>query len=93
MRDLLNKFESKKPEIVFEWKDTETEAEGWIVINSLRGGAAAGVQGAERQAHQLPHAAGADGEADHIHCRDASGGRLRAEALQVPIRCQRSPRV
>ena len=32
----------KKPEIVFEWKDTETDAKGWIVINSLRGGAAAG---------------------------------------------------
>ena len=42
MRDLLNKFESKKPEIVFEWKDSETEAEGWVVINSLRGGAAGG---------------------------------------------------
>lgn len=42
MQDLLKKFESKKPEIVFEWKDPETEAEGWIVINSLRGGAAAG---------------------------------------------------
>ena len=42
MQDLLKKFESKKPEIVFEWKDSETEAEGWIVINSLRGGAAAG---------------------------------------------------
>jgi glutamate dehydrogenase/leucine dehydrogenase len=42
MEALLKKFESKKPEVVFEWKDTETEAEGWIVINSLRGGAAAG---------------------------------------------------
>ena len=42
MEELLKKFESKKPEIVFEWKDSETEAEGWIVINSLRGGAAAG---------------------------------------------------
>lgn len=42
MDELLNKFESKKPEVVFEWKDTETNAEGWIVINSLRGGAAAG---------------------------------------------------
>jgi glutamate dehydrogenase/leucine dehydrogenase len=27
---------------VFEWKDSETEAEGWVVINSLRGGAAGG---------------------------------------------------
>ena len=42
MEDLLKKFEDKKPEIVFEWKDEKTDAEGWIVINSLRGGAAAG---------------------------------------------------
>ncbi len=39
---LLKKFEEKRPEIVFEWKDAETEAEGWVVINSLRGGAAGG---------------------------------------------------
>ncbi|MFT5602291.1 MAG: glutamate dehydrogenase/leucine dehydrogenase [Flavobacteriales bacterium] len=42
MKDLLDKFENKRPEIVFEWKDAETEAEGWVVINSLRGGAAGG---------------------------------------------------
>ena len=42
MRELLQKFESKRPEVVFEWKDSETEAEGWVVINSLRGGAAGG---------------------------------------------------
>jgi glutamate dehydrogenase/leucine dehydrogenase len=42
MKDLLQKFETKRPEIVFEWKDAETEAEGWVVINSLRGGAAGG---------------------------------------------------
>ena len=42
MEDLLKKFEEKKPEIIFEWKDKYTDAEGWIVINSLRGGAAAG---------------------------------------------------
>lgn len=42
MKDLLDKFENKQPEIVFEWKDSETEAEGWVVINSLRGGAAGG---------------------------------------------------
>lgn len=42
MKDLLEKFENKRPEIVFEWKDPETEAEGWVVINSLRGGAAGG---------------------------------------------------
>jgi glutamate dehydrogenase/leucine dehydrogenase len=42
MQDLLEKFENKKPEIVFEWSDSETEAEGWVVINSLRGGAAGG---------------------------------------------------
>jgi glutamate dehydrogenase/leucine dehydrogenase len=42
MEELLKKFEDKKPEVVFEWKDEKTDAEGWIVINSLRGGAAAG---------------------------------------------------
>ncbi len=42
MKDLLQKFENKEPEIVFNWKDSETEAEGWTVINSLRGGAAGG---------------------------------------------------
>ena len=42
MTSLLKKFENKRPEIVFEWKDSETEAEGWIVINSLRNGSAGG---------------------------------------------------
>lgn len=42
MRELLTKFENKKPEIVFEWNDKETEACGWVVINSLRGGSAGG---------------------------------------------------
>ena len=42
MKELLKKFELRRPEIVFEWKDSETEAEGWVVINSLRGGAAGG---------------------------------------------------
>lgn len=42
MEELLEKFENKRPEIVFEWQDQETEAEGWVVINSLRGGAAGG---------------------------------------------------
>lgn len=42
MKELLNKYEEKAPEIVFHWKDSETDAEGWTVINSLRGGAAGG---------------------------------------------------
>ncbi len=42
MKELLKKFEEKPPEIVFNWKDSETSAEGWAVINSLRGGAAGG---------------------------------------------------
>jgi glutamate dehydrogenase/leucine dehydrogenase len=42
MKDLLKKFENKPAEIVFEWSDTETDAKGWVVINSLRGGAAGG---------------------------------------------------
>ena len=41
-KQLLHQYENKQPEIVFEWKDAETEAEGWVVINSLRGGAAGG---------------------------------------------------
>ncbi|MFT4781103.1 MAG: glutamate dehydrogenase/leucine dehydrogenase [Psychroserpens sp.] len=42
MKELLQKYENKSPEIIFNWKDPETEAEGWTVINSLRGGAAGG---------------------------------------------------
>ena len=42
MKNLLQQFEDKQPEIVFNWKDSETDAEGWAVINSLRGGAAGG---------------------------------------------------
>ena len=42
MKELLSIYENKAPEIVFNWKDPETEAEGWTVINSLRGGAAGG---------------------------------------------------
>ncbi|MBT8178335.1 MAG: amino acid dehydrogenase [Eudoraea sp.] len=42
MKDLLKQYENKPPEIVFNWKDSKTEAEGWTVINSLRGGAAGG---------------------------------------------------
>ncbi|WP_418513800.1 Glu/Leu/Phe/Val dehydrogenase dimerization domain-containing protein [Corallibacter sp.] len=42
MKELLHKYEAKEPEIIFNWKDPETEAEGWTVINSLRGGAAGG---------------------------------------------------
>ena len=42
MKELLKKFENKEPEVIFNWKDAETGAEGWTVINSLRGGAAGG---------------------------------------------------
>ncbi len=42
MKELLERYENKEPEIVFHWNDPETEAEGWTVINSLRGGAAGG---------------------------------------------------
>lgn len=42
MKDLLKIYENTKPEIVFYWNDSQTEAEGWAVINSLRGGAAGG---------------------------------------------------
>lgn len=42
MLEALKKFEEREPEVVFEWHDTQTEAVGWAVINSLRGGAAGG---------------------------------------------------
>lgn len=42
MKELLTTYENTDPEIVFHWNDPETEAEGWTVINSLRGGAAGG---------------------------------------------------
>ena len=42
MESLLEKYKEKAPEIIFEWHDAETGAEGWIVINSLRNGAAGG---------------------------------------------------
>jgi glutamate dehydrogenase/leucine dehydrogenase len=42
MKEILNRYEERTPEIVFSWNDSETEAKGWVVINSLRGGAAGG---------------------------------------------------
>jgi glutamate dehydrogenase/leucine dehydrogenase len=42
MHDALRRFEERAPEIVFEWNDAPTGARGWVVINSLRGGAAGG---------------------------------------------------
>jgi len=45
MSDLDSKlaaFATREPEIVFEWHDRETPATGWLVIDSLRGGAAGG---------------------------------------------------
>ena len=34
MKELLERFENKQPEIVFEWSDSETDAKGWVVINT-----------------------------------------------------------
>ena len=42
MKEILEEFEKKRPELVIEWNDTQTEARGWLVINSLKGGAAGG---------------------------------------------------
>ena len=39
---LLEKYKNKSPEIVFEWQDQLTEARGWVVINTLKNGAAGG---------------------------------------------------
>lgn len=40
--ELLETYKQQEPEIIFEWTDKETSAKGWVVINSLRGGAAGG---------------------------------------------------
>jgi glutamate dehydrogenase/leucine dehydrogenase len=40
--NFIEPFEAKAPEIVFEWNDAPTGAQGFLVINSLRGGAAGG---------------------------------------------------
>jgi len=42
IKELISKYESKPPEIIFEWNDSYTSAKGWVVINSLRGGASGG---------------------------------------------------
>lgn len=42
MKEQLRAFEERPAEIVYHWHDSETEAKGWVVINSLRGGAAGG---------------------------------------------------
>ncbi len=39
---MLKTYKETDPQIVFEWNDLETEAKGWVVINSLRNGAAGG---------------------------------------------------
>lgn len=42
MWDRYRRFLTESPQIVVEWNDGPTEARGWLVINSLRGGAAGG---------------------------------------------------
>ena len=42
MKMKLEAFEKKPPLAVFQWNDEETEARGWLVINSLRGNACGG---------------------------------------------------
>ncbi|MBK7811852.1 MAG: amino acid dehydrogenase [Saprospiraceae bacterium] len=42
MMEKLDQYLSKRPYLIFEWKDELTEAEGWLVINSLKGGASGG---------------------------------------------------
>ncbi|WP_119344345.1 Glu/Leu/Phe/Val dehydrogenase dimerization domain-containing protein [Facilibium subflavum] len=40
--DRLKEFSAQEPEIIFQWKDNKSSARGFLVINSLRGGAAGG---------------------------------------------------
>ena len=67
MKELLEKYENKQPEIVFEWKDSETEAEGWVVINSLRGGAAGGGHKDESWIRQTRSNLSSKNHGDKIH--------------------------
>ncbi|MBK9272203.1 MAG: Glu/Leu/Phe/Val dehydrogenase [Saprospiraceae bacterium] len=38
----LDHFLEKRPFLIFEWKDEYSDAEAWLVINSLKGGASGG---------------------------------------------------
>jgi glutamate dehydrogenase/leucine dehydrogenase len=42
IKEIVEGYRQSQPEIVHEWTDEETGAHGWLVINSLRGGAAGG---------------------------------------------------
>ncbi len=42
MNQKFEKYLATSPEITFEWNDSETDAKGWVVINSLKNGAAGG---------------------------------------------------
>ncbi len=42
MSEALDQYLKSEPEIVFEWKDKYTSAQGWLVINSLLNGGAGG---------------------------------------------------
>lgn len=41
-KDRLKKFFSQDPEVVISWQDELSSAQGWVVMNSLFGGAAGG---------------------------------------------------
>jgi len=38
----LKEYINEPPQIIFEWNDSKTTARGWVVINSLKNGAAGG---------------------------------------------------
>lgn len=40
--EAYSRFLQERPEVVIAWNDPESEARGWLVCNSLRGGAAGG---------------------------------------------------
>ena len=42
MVDIYRSFLKRKPEVVITWQDTETTAQGFLVMDSMRGGAAGG---------------------------------------------------
>lgn len=56
MWDRYNAYLQRPPELMVAWQDAETEARGWLVINSLRGGAAGG--GTRMRLGANPHEVG-----------------------------------
>ncbi|HKG05415.1 MAG TPA: hypothetical protein VKB19_03100 [Pedobacter sp.] len=93
MKELLKKIEEKRPEIVFEWKDKESEAEGWVVINFLRSGAAGGGTRMRKGLEKTSRIAGLDNASDvifaalqNIHKESGMKTELSKTAFKIALK-------